>query len=110
LRHEVRSAATRLANADAANVRRTIDAASAQVADVERVIERLGWDALDEDLRGVALARLANPMASLAELGELCDPPLSKSAIHRRLQRLRTLAGGARTEGAESRRRGPNDP
>lgn len=92
LRRQVRSQATRLANADAANVRRTVEAASDQVAVVERVVAALGWDGLDEDLRGVALARLVSPDASLAELGQLADPPLSKSAVHRRLRRLEVLA------------------
>lgn len=92
LRRSLRSEANRLANADAANLRRTIDAAAAQTLAVERAIERVGWDGLDDDLRGLALARLANPTASLAELGALCDPPLGKSTVHRRLQRLEALA------------------
>lgn len=91
LRRELRADAQRLANADAANVRRAVDAASDQVRLVERAVDVLGWEALGEDLRDVALARLANPSASLAELGELCDPPVGKSAVHRRLARLRRL-------------------
>lgn len=92
LRHELRNEATRLANADAANVRRAIDAATAQTRVVEQVVAATGWEALDPVLRSVALARLANPEASLAELGELLDPPLSKAAVHRRLERLAALA------------------
>jgi cell division protein WhiA len=99
LRRQLRVAATRLANADAANLRRTIDAAQHQVQAVERALQLHGWDALDEPLRAVALARLANPSASLAELGELIDPPIGKSAVHRRLRRLEALAGEA-AEGA----------
>ena len=91
LRRELRADAQRLANADAANVRRAVEAASEQVRLVEHAVDVLGWDALGEDLRDVALARLANPSASLAELGELCDPPVGKSAVHRRLARLRNL-------------------
>lgn len=91
LRREVRAEAQRLANADAANVRRAVEAAGDQVRLVERAVDELGWDALGQDLRDVALARLANPSASLAELGELCDPPVGKSAVHRRLARLRAL-------------------
>lgn len=91
LRREVRAEAQRLANADAANVRRAVEAAGDQVRLVERAVEELGWEALGQDLRDVALARLANPSASLAELGELCDPPVGKSAVHRRLARLQGL-------------------
>ena len=52
----------------------------------------VGWAGLGEDLRALALARLVNPTASLAELGELCDPPVGKSAVHRRMRRLQALA------------------
>lgn len=91
-RRRLRNEATRLANADAANVRRSIEAAQEQLATVERAVARVGWAGLGEDLRGLALARLVNPEASLAELGELCDPPVGKSAVHRRLQRIARLA------------------
>lgn len=96
LRRQLRSDATRLANADAANLRRTIEAASHQVETVERAVAGHGWQALDEELRAVALARLANPSATLTELGELLDPPLAKSAVHRRMKRLQRLAAEGR--------------
>jgi cell division protein WhiA len=91
VRRQVRATATRLANADAANVRRAVDAAGSHVRMVERVVEEVGWENLDPELREIALARLANPEASLAELGALCDPPVGKSAAHRRLGRLAQL-------------------
>jgi DNA-binding transcriptional regulator WhiA len=69
-----------------------------QVRLVEHAVAVLGWDLLDEALRDVALARLANPSASLAELGQLCDPPVGKSAVHRRLARLRVLVDEATSD------------
>lgn len=92
LRRQLRGDATRLANADSANLRRSIEAAGGQVAAVERAVERHGWDGIDEELREIALARLANPSASLSELGQLVDPPQGKSTVHRRLRRLERLA------------------
>jgi cell division protein WhiA len=92
LRRQVRSEATRLANADAANLRRAVAAASTQLQAVHKVVANLGWDELDADLRDVALARLANPEASLTDLGALLDPPCSKSAVHRRMRRLEAIA------------------
>lgn len=100
LRRQLRGEANRLANADGANLRRTIEASAEQVRAVETAIVALGWGELEEDLRVVALARLANPEASLAELGELVDPPVGKSAVHRRLRRLALLA--ARAEASET--------
>lgn len=93
LRRRVRAEATRLANADAANVRRTIEAATEQARQVRAAIAAVGWDGLDEDLRQVAEARLTDPSASLAEIGRRCDPPVGKSAVHRRLRRLAEMAG-----------------
>ena len=95
VRRQLRGDATWLANADTANLRRTIEAASDQVETVERAVATHGWDALDEQLRAVALARLANPAATLTELGQLLDPPLAKSAVHRRMKRLQRLASEA---------------
>lgn len=92
LRHELRNEANRLANADAANLQRAVEAAGGQVAAVERAVLRVGWDALPAELRAVALARLANPGASLTEVGQLCDPPIGKSSVHRRIKRLTELA------------------
>lgn len=92
LRRHLRGEANRLANADAANLRRAVEAAAAHVRAVERAIARHGWDALDPSLREVALVRLANPDANLAEIADLCEPPISKSTAHRRLQRLTELA------------------
>ncbi|HET8788434.1 MAG TPA: DNA-binding protein WhiA, partial [Actinomycetes bacterium] len=50
IRREVRREAVRLANADQANLRRSVAAAMAQVAAVERAVARLGWDGLPADL------------------------------------------------------------
>ena len=106
LRRQLRGDATRLANADGANLRRSIEASASQVAAVERAVRSVGWDGLDDELRSIALARLANPEASLAELGELLDPPIGKSAVHRRLRRLEGIASGSE----DLSDRGPTDP
>lgn len=95
LRRHVRGQATRLANADAANVRRTIEAAAEQRRLIQEAVAAVGWEGLSEDLRQVARARLEDRSASLAELGRRCDPPVGKSAVHRRLQRLAEMAESA---------------
>jgi DNA-binding protein WhiA len=100
IRREVRREAVRLANADHANLRRSVAAAVAQVAAVQAAVDRLGWDGLPADLAEVAALRLAHPDASLAELGALLDPPRSKAAVLARLRRLEALtaATGGREE------------
>ena len=93
IRREVRGEAVRLANADHANLRRSVQAAVSQSAAVEQVVATLGWEALPADLAEVAALRLAHPEATLAELGALMDPPRSKGAVLARLRRLKLLAG-----------------
>jgi hypothetical protein len=100
VRREVRGEAVRLANADQANLRRSVAAAMAQAALVESVVARLGWEALPADVAEAAALRLANPEASLAELGALLQPPRSKGAVLARLRRLQELTEQA---GAEER-------
>ena len=91
LRRELRGAANRAANADRANVARSVTASAEQTEAIHRVIAGVGLDELPLDLAAVALARLANPEASLGQLGELLDPPVGKATVHRRLGRLLTM-------------------
>jgi cell division protein WhiA len=103
LRRELRSDANRATNADGANLGRASAASGRHIAAIEAVVTEAGWDALDDDLRDTALARIANPEASLAELAELHTPAVAKATVHRRLERIVALAA-ARQEGAGSGR------
>jgi len=90
LRRELRGEANRLANADAANLGRIARSAGTQIAAIELAVERVGWEVFDQDLHEVALARLANPSASLSELAELLGIP--RASLHRRLKRVEEVA------------------
>jgi cell division protein WhiA len=93
LRRQLRGEANRLANADAANLGRIARSAGAQVAAIELAVEQGGWEVFDHDLHEVALARLANPSASLSELAQLLGIP--RASLHRRLQRVEEVARSA---------------
>jgi hypothetical protein len=90
-RRSVRGAAARGVNADRANAQRSVRAATRHVALVADALARLDADELPEDLRTTALARLANPTASLGELAALLE--VSKATVSRRMQRLAAVAG-----------------
>ena len=90
-RREVRGNANRLANFDDANLRRSARAAVAAGARVERAFEILGDD-LPEHLREAGRLRLEHKQASLEELGQLADPPLTKDAVAGRIRRLLATA------------------
>lgn len=91
MRREVRATANRLANFDDANLRRSARAAVAAGARVERALEILGDDVPDH-LRQAGLLRLENKQASLEELGQLSDPPMTKDAVAGRIRRLLAMA------------------
>lgn len=91
MRREVRATANRLANFDDANLRRSARAAVAAGARVERALEILGED-VPEHLRAAGLLRIQHKQASLEELGQLADPPLTKDAVAGRIRRLLAMA------------------
>jgi DNA-binding protein WhiA len=91
MRREVRGTANRLANFDDANLRRSARAAVAAGARVQRAFEILGED-LPEHLREAGMLRLEHKQASLEELGQLADPPLTKDAVAGRIRRLLATA------------------
>jgi hypothetical protein len=89
---EMRNDVNRLVNAETANLQKTAAAAAEQVAAVRAIDRARGLDALPPALREIAYLRLDYPEVSLRELGELADPPLSKSAVYHRIRRLEELA------------------
>jgi DNA-binding protein WhiA len=91
MRREVRATANQLANFDDANLRRSARAAVAAAARVERALTLLGEDAPDH-LAVAGNLRLANRQASLEELGQLSDPPMTKDAVAGRIRRLLAMA------------------
>lgn len=99
LRRQLRGEANRAANAERANLSRSVEASSRQSAAIARLIASISLDELPEDLREAALARLANPGASLAELGRLLG--VGRASVHRRLVRLETLAAEADAVGEQ---------
>jgi DNA-binding protein WhiA len=90
-RREVRAGVNRLVNFDDANLRRSAQAAVAACARVERALEILGED-VPEHLREAGALRLAHRDASLDELGQHADPPLTKDAVAGRIRRLLAMA------------------
>ncbi len=96
-RREARGSANRLANFDDANLRRSVRAAVAASARVERAFEILGED-MPEHLREAGELRLSNRQASLEELGRMASPQLTKDAVAGRIRRLLALADKAAHE------------
>lgn len=91
MRREVRATANRLANFDDANLRRSARAAVAAAARVERALELLAED-VPEHLAAAGKLRVSHRQASLEELGQLAEPPMTKDAVAGRIRRLLSMA------------------
>ncbi len=89
---EMRGSVNRVVNCETANINKVVGAACRQVEDIRFIQARMGLDELAPQLREIALLRLEYPDSSLAELGELCDPPVGKSGVNHRLRKLSQLA------------------
>lgn len=89
---DFRSGINRVVNCETANLEKTAAASADQIAGIRRIEEKTGLDALPSELRELARIRLAHPDVSLSELGKMLDPPLSKSGVNHRLERLKKTA------------------
>ena len=88
IRKQARGAANRAINCDEYNFQRMLDAADAQVEGIRRYVIVKGMRSLPPALQEIAQKRLDNADLSLVELGQLFEPPLSKSAVNHRMRRL----------------------
>lgn len=88
----LRNDVNRQVNAEIANQAKSSEAAVEQVVAIRKVVNRYGMDNLPPALREYISLRIAYPGATLKELGELAEPPLSKSAIYHRVRRIEQMA------------------
>lgn len=89
---EIRNDFVRSINSESANLEKTIEASVRQIQAINVIDEKLGLDNLPEDLRTIAMLRLEHKSMSLSELGRQTEPPLGKSGVNRRLQKITELA------------------
>ncbi|MDE6016099.1 MAG: DNA-binding protein WhiA [Acetatifactor sp.] len=94
---DVRNSINRRVNCEAANITRTVNAATRQIEDIEYIRDYGGLRMLPDNLREMAEVRLEYPDASLKELGEYLDPPVGKSGVNHRLRKLSEFAEKLRT-------------
>ncbi len=89
---DIRNRSNRAANCDMANWTK-VAAAGEQHRRALSIIRRHGgFAALPETLQELAQVRWDNPDVSLRELGEMLDPPLTRSGVNHRLQRICAIA------------------
>ncbi|WP_422486226.1 DNA-binding protein WhiA [Gudongella sp. DL1XJH-153] len=89
---EVRNNINRLVNCETANLGKTIGASIRQIESIKAIQRRMGINKLPDNLREIAEVRMANPDASLKEIGEMMNPPIGKSGVNHRFRRLEEIA------------------
>ncbi len=94
---DMRNTINRKVNCEAANINKTVKAATRQVEDILFIKEKVGLATLAEGLEEIALLRTTYPEASLKELGEMLSPPVGKSGVNHRLKKISEIADGLRT-------------
>ncbi|MBO4366799.1 MAG: DNA-binding protein WhiA [Clostridia bacterium] len=82
----------RQVNAETANLARTANAAADQRAAILHLMETKKFQLLPDELKEAASLRLNHPEANLSELAAMTVPPLTKSGLNHRLQKLVRLA------------------
>lgn len=85
---EVRNLVNRRVNCEAANINRTVTAATKQITDIQKLISHKELETLPMNLQEMALVRMEYPDASLQELGSYLVPPVGKSGVNHRLRKL----------------------
>ena len=88
----VRNDVNRRVNAEIANQAKASAASVEQIMTIRYVLEHRDLATLPQALQEYIKLRIAYPDATLKELGEAADPPLSKSAINHRVRRVEQLA------------------
>lgn len=88
----IRNDINRQTNFDKANIDRTVNASLKQVDAINLLIKANEFYKLADDMVEIGELRLANPYASIEELGALVEPPMSKSKVNYRLQKFIKMA------------------
>ena len=86
--HEFRNSVNRQVNCDTANIEKQL-ASVKKYTDAIKLLEENGkLDTLSEELKETARVRMENEQLSLADLGALLTPPVTKSGVRHRLDKI----------------------
>lgn len=91
---ELTNGVNRRVNCETANLTKVVDAAQEQIAAIRKLVSSGLLETLPQKLQITAKMRLENPEATLTELSEMMDPPVTKSAMNHRMRKLIELSKG----------------
>lgn len=88
IERDIRNNENRATNCVATNISKSVTASQRQIAAIRRLIETHKLDMLPEELKETAKLRFENDEVSLNELAMLHEPPISKSGLNHRLEKI----------------------
>ncbi len=88
IERDIRNNENRATNCMARNISKSVDATRIQLAAINKLIECNRLDRLSEELIETAKLRLENDELSLSELARMHEPPISKSGLNHRLEKI----------------------
>jgi len=89
---DMRNSVNRIVNCETANINKIVNAAIAQIEDIEYIDRIRGINSLPEQLEEVARARLLHPEASLLEIAAMLGSTVGKSGVNHRLRKISEIA------------------
>lgn len=89
---EFRNSVNRQVNCDTANIEKQLKAAGKYISAIESLTESGKLDTLSAELKEAARLRMEHKQMPLAELSALTNPPVSKSGMKHRLEKLLAIA------------------
>lgn len=89
---QMRNVTNRRINSELANITRTATAGAKILNAIDAIDEDRGLSSLPDNLREVAELKRENPELSLLGLGNLLDPPISRSGVNHRFNKIMELA------------------
>jgi hypothetical protein len=89
---EIRNQVNRAVNCDTANAKRLADAGVRRGELIKALLRSSAAGRIPEELKAAADVLIDNPGLSLQDLGEMMDPPIGKSGMYHRMQKLERIA------------------
>ena len=106
IEREIRNGANRVANCEANNIRKAVNAAGAQLEAIEYLVGAGLLESLPPELAETARLRLAHRDLSLTQLAAVSVPAISKPGLSHRLRRLVEIASEHRKKESEEKEGG----
>ena len=89
---QIRNTINRRTNSEVANLQKVAGASANQIKAIKKLKASGRFNALSSELKEIAELRLEYPELSLRDMGEMIDPPISRSGVNHRLTKLIELS------------------